>query len=929
MPLSGPLLVQSYDHQLVALSIFIAILASYAAMDLAARITSASGGLRWIRLSGGAFAFGIGIWSMHYIGMLALRLPVPVEYDWPTVLLSLLAAIMASAVALFVVSRREMKLLQAAAGSVAMVSGIAAMHYIGMAAMRVPAMCQYSENLIFLSIFLAVSFSFVALYLTFYLREVKTHRGWKRPLAAVAMGGAISAMHYTGMAAVSYVGQPGMEGDLSHAFSINSMGIVGILVVTFAALGIVLITSLVDRRFSIQTVELETSELRYRSIVQSAFDAFAGMDSQGCIVDWNAQAASMFGWNRDQIRWRSISEIIDLKNGTRFHDVPSFLAFVLQCTPEGRIGVMAKNRQGREFPVEMAISCVPIHGKPLFAAFIQDVTQRKKMEEEREKARVAAEAASRAKDEFLANMSHEIRTPLNGILGMTELALDTELTAEQSEYLRTVQLSADSLLTVINDILDFSKIEAGKMDLESISFNLRECLELTLKTLAHRTGVKGLELIFDFHPDVPEEVRGDAGRIRQIVLNLVGNAIKFTERGEISLQVYRDDVGGNPTTHFIVSDTGIGIPPEKHKSIFNAFSQADTSTTRKYGGTGLGLTISSRLANRMGGKLWVESEEGRGSHFHFTVAFAPSNRYPNDRQQLRSVDFLKGIKTLIVDDNAVNRRILKATLERWGLICATAENGEKALNELSAAYGANIPYSLILTDLLMPVMDGYEFIEQVRQKTEYASAAVLIMSSSGSKTDAPRDQSLKVAAHLVKPLRQSELYEAVCQSTHGSAPDARRPWMGKQQLPTQKSSKPLHILLAEDNPVNQRLAQRLVEKRGHTIAFASTGQEALNKFEENIYDLILMDIQMPDLDGLEATAAIRKMEELQKSRTRVPIIALTAHAMKGDRERCLAAGMDEYLSKPLRSAELYELLDRIGSAKEQTANDTHEQLQTK
>jgi two-component system sensor histidine kinase/response regulator len=467
------------------------------------------------------------------------------------------------------------------------------------------------------------------------------------------------------------------------------------------------------------------------------------------------------------------------------------------------------------------------------------------------------------------------------------------------------------------------------LDLESFSFNLRECLELTLKTLAQRAGAKRLELIFIFHPDVPEEVRGDAGRIRQIILNLAGNAIKFTDRGEISLQVLVEIVGGKTVTHFIVSDTGIGIPPEKHKSIFDAFSQADTSTTRKYGGTGLGLTICSRLVRMMGGALWVESEEGRGSHFHFTIAFAPSNRSPIDQVQSRPADNLAGIKALIVDDNGVNRRILKATLERWGLVCATAEDGEKGLSELSAAHAANTPFSLILTDLLMPVMDGYEFIQQIRKKAEYASASVLIMSSSGHKTDAPRNHALNVAAHLMKPLRQSELFEAICNSKACGAPGGLRMLKGEGALSSQKTTKPLHILLAEDNPVNQRLAQRLVEKRGHKIAFATTGKEALKKFRENGYDLILMDIQMPDMDGLEATAAIRKIEESQKGRHRVPIIALTAHAMKGDRERCLAAGMDEYLTKPLRSGELYALLEQIGAAKDEAANETHEQLQAK
>ena len=919
MLLSGHALATSYDHRLVALSVFIAVLSSYAALELAGRVTSARGGARLLWLSGGASAMGIGIWSMHYIGMLALRLPIPVEYDWPTVLLSLLAAIMASAVALFVVSRRQMGPIRAVAGSLFMGSGIAAMHYIGMAAMRLQAMCRYSFGLVTLSVVLAVVISSVAIYLTFHFRGEKAGGGWKKALTALVMGGAIPVMHYTGMAAASFTSQPGEDEGLAHAVSISSLGVAVILFVTFMVLGLVLITSLVDRRFSVQASELESSEHRYRLILETAFAAFVGVDSHGSITDWNAQAQTMFGWKRSEILGKPFFELIQFQQVGNPQDVRAFLASVVNASLRSRIETTARNREGREFPVEMAISAVQIGEAPLFAAFIDDVTQRKRTEEEREKSRMAAEAASRAKGEFLANMSHEIRTPLNGVIGMTDLALDTDLTPEQREYLQTVKLSADSLLTVINEILDFSKIEAGKIDLEAVDFNLRESMELTLRTLAQRADAKGLELLLDIAPDVPEVLRGDSSRLRQIVLNLVGNAIKFTERGEVGLKVQIDSAAGEQLiAHFIVSDTGIGIPPEKQKSIFEPFTQADTSTTRKYGGTGLGLTISTRLVGMMGGGIWVESEMGRGAEFHFTIQLAPSTPNAFDLAAAISTETLKGIKALIVDDNATNRRILMEMLKRWGMKSVSVEGGEQALAELSEAQRAGDPHTLILTDLLMPVMDGFEFVEKVRERSEFVSTTILMLTSAGHRGDGSRCHDLGVAGYLLKPVRQSELRAAICQAVGARQHSSELPLITRYSVAgAGGASLSLRVLLAEDNPVNQKLAVRLLEKRGHRVTISANGREALKLFEDETFDLILMDVQMPEMDGVEAVAAIRRLEERERNRGRTPVIALTAHAMMGDRERCLAAGMDEYLAKPIRPPELDEILAKYSSRRKE------------
>jgi signal transduction histidine kinase/DNA-binding response OmpR family regulator len=787
-----------HDASLVTLSVIVAILASYTAIDLAGRVHANVGRVRLFWMAGGAFAMGAGIWTMHFVGMLAFRLPVPVSYDASLVALSIAVAMCASGMALWVVGRSDVSRAAHAAAALAMGTAIAGMHYLGMAAMRVPAHLHYDPLRWWLSIAVAIGASFVALDLARRFSGSEPRRSRRlRAGAAVAMGIAIAGMHFTGMAAARFTLDETARAPAAGALP------VGLLAVAVAAVGLLIV------------------------------------------------------------------------------------------------------------------------GLALVAAMVDRLLRARSVEAELRLAMRAAENTSRLKSDFLATMSHEIRTPMSGVLGMLGLALDSDLTPELRSYLGTARSSAESLLVILNDILDFSRIEAGKLELEPIRFDLLATLEEIAEVMALRAHEKQIELMLRVPPSMVARVIGDPGRLRQVLVNLAGNAIKFTARGHVVIEA--DLISNDRSTariRFAVQDTGIGIPADRQSQVFEKFTQADSSTTRRYGGTGLGLAISRQLVELMGGRLSLTSVDGEGSTFEFTVPLQIDRDGPPRRLPLAELD---GVRVLIVDDIAVNRTILMEQTSSWGMRPLAVAGAAEARRELLDGRGTGDPFRLALLDYLMPDEDGASLARWIRGNSALGPVGLLVVTSSAQSGDAERFAQAGFSAYFSKPVRSAMLMEGLAAvlgvvqegtvlksiiTRHSLNEGMPRPAStplapivprGDGQGP------PRRALVAEDNAVNQLITRKLLQRAGWTVHTVGDGHAAVLQAATGEYDLILMDCEMPEMDGYEATAAIRLAEGGARH---TPIIALTATAMQGDRERCLAAGMDDYVSKPIQVARLMAVLDR-------------------
>jgi two-component system sensor histidine kinase/response regulator len=792
-----PMLVV-YDLRLVLLSVIVAIVASYAALDLSGRVYASEGRSRVFWILGGAFVMGAGIWTMHFVGMLAFHLPVAVTYGAPLVVLSVAVAMSASGLAFWVVSWPQVGAAAHTGAAFAMGIAIAGMHYIGMAAMNVAAHLHYDPLRWWLSVAIAIGASFVALDLTRRFRDSETrHARQMRACAAVVMGVAIAGMHFTGMSAARFT--PTAAAELPPGGGLTA-GLLGAFVASGALVivGFALTAAMLDRLLRARTTEAEL-----RAAIQA-----------GAIT-------------------------------------------------------------------------------------------------------------SRLKSEFLATMSHEIRTPMSGVLGVLDLALDGDLTPELRSYLDIARSSAESLLVILNDILDFSKIEAGKLSLEPIPFDLPSTLEEIAEVMAIRAQAKGLELVLHMSSATPTRVVGDAGRLRQVLTNLAGNAIKFTARGHVIIEAGRvTDDGMTASVRFAVHDTGIGIPADRQAHLFEKFTQADATTSRRYGGTGLGLAISRQLVELMDGQLSLTSVEGEGSTFAFTVSLPLDHAGPPRRQPPA---VLHGVRILIVDDVAVSRVALSEQVAGWGMRARAVESAAAAREVLVEAARDGDPFRLALVDDVMPGEDGESFAHSIRHTKTIGSLGLVMITSSGQRGEAERFARAGFSAYFVKPVRAAMLMDGLAAvlgvgeegsvrpeiitrhtlAGHSDLPNPSRAAVAPADRHTEYARR---VLVVDDNAVNRLIVERLLQRAGWTVEMVTDGEAAVARAAAERYDLILMDCEMPGMDGYEATAAIRRGEGPTRH---TPIVALTATAMQGDRERCLAAGMDDFVSKPIDVHTLTAVLNRF------------------
>jgi PAS domain S-box-containing protein len=651
------------------------------------------------------------------------------------------------------------------------------------------------------------------------------------------------------------------------------------------------------KKLNLSYKKLQESELKYRGVFDGVNDAIIVETLSGDVVDVNERACEMFGWRREEFLQKNIQDMVPPESHKLIPDGESH-----EVLAEETLETINIRANGERFPVAVRGRIQELGGEKRLLVVVRDITRRKAEEQELIKAKEAAEVAAQAKTDFLANMSHEIRTPLNAIYGMTDLMLNTPLNAEQEEFVDTIRSGSDTLLRVVNDVLDFSKIEAGKMTLESAPFLIRECVEDTIDLLADKAAQKMLDLVYYVEEDVPAMVVGDLVRLRQVLMNLLNNGIKFTDKGEVFLNVRGMFVeNSNYELKFSVRDTGIGIPQDRQDRLFKSFSQVDTSTTRKYGGTGLGLAISKELVEKMGGTLWLKSQEGEGSTFHFTILVGVEDTKGSDFSE-KDISQLAGKRILIVDDNKTNRRILTRQTKLWQMESRAVASGAEALAHIQQGE----TYDIAILDMQMANMDGFTLAQEIAKQKNSSAFPLVILTS--IKREKARAGDAKIAAFLTKPIKTTKLFSILLKLvTESPAPESKAKQAESNKAPLAEN-RPISILLVEDNRINQKVALKLLSHLGYTADLASNGVEALEMLRQKTYDVILMDIQMPEMDGEEATQRIRNEWDADKQPY---IVAMTAHALEGDREKYLALGMDDYVSKPISVPALVAALNKV------------------
>lgn len=885
----------------------VAVLSGFAVILIIDRVRATSGNrlqrFTWLGL--GAFVLGTGMWSMHFTGMLAFDIPGNLKFDLYITLLSALPAVLAAGFIVWWLQDPELNWRRINDSALMMTVGLLLMHYIGMEAVYAKAVLFYRLSTFLTSLLLVYLLSLLALYVTKKIEQRAlsdvTFPEWVRPVSAGTMVGlSVSAMHYVNLFSMTFYARPDQSfGATTQIFTPTAIGI-SVVMVTSLIIVTVISSARVNQRLDDAKQTVRATQARERTVLDSMVEGVILTDSRGTVESVNPAAESMFGRSETELIGRSIDEFIpELDSGNP--DLETSLD--LRENENRTLETTALDDSSAEFPVELSVSIFQPDDSNKLSFLISDITDQKEYERQLREAKEAAERANRAKSQFLARMSHEIRTPLNAIMGMADLLEETDLNEEQEHYINVFQSSSESLLNLINDILDLSKIEAGQLELDEEFFNLNELVDNTAHFFAQKAHNKGLDLNVYVDPDLPPAVKSDAGRVRQIFVNLTSNAIKFTEDGEVTLRVdvlERDDE--DVMLRLEVEDTGEGIPEDEQDDVFDEFSQADESSSREHEGTGLGLSICRHLARMMGGEIGVDSIPGKGSRFYVTAPMeyreSPVEESP-DRDA--DISVLEDRNILIVDDNETNREIMIRYLDSAGVDCDAVPDGPEALEAIKSD-----GYDAILLDKRMPRMDGFEVLDNLPEA--YHPQSIVMLTSDDLDTDRREARDRDLGAYFVKPISRIKLLETVADIIDTQTKRSGRESAGAGETVREDVSLGGTVLLVEDNANNRLVVTSYLSEYNLTIDNAENGLEALKKMKNESYDLVLMDLEMPEMDGYEATSSFRDWE-LEHRDDHQAIVALTAHALDGAREEAIEAGCDDYLAKPVEKDTLIETIE--------------------